>query len=87
MDERHAEFGADEREVAGAIRAAVVDVEPLGNAAAQDRPLEDGQEGGDRLAAREGRVRDHAGGIVEQRDEVRLVPPAILRVEHASGRA
>ena len=42
VDERHAEFGAREGEMARAIRAAVVDIEALGNAAAQDRPLEDG---------------------------------------------
>ena len=36
--------------------AAVVDVEALGNAAAQDRAFEDGQEGGDGFAAREGGV-------------------------------
>lgn len=41
VDEGHAELGADEREMACAVGAAVVDVEALGNSAAQERPLED----------------------------------------------
>ncbi len=58
------------------------DVEALGNPAAEQGPLEDRQEGRDRFAAREGRVGNHAGGIVKQRDQVGLVAPAIVGVEH-----
>lgn len=82
VDEGHAQLGAHEREVTGAIRTAVIHVQTFRNAAAEDRAFEDGQEGGHRFAAREGRVRNHPGRIVEQRDEVRLVPPAVLGVEH-----
>ncbi len=35
------------------------------------------------LAPREGRVGDYARGVVEHRDEIRLVPAAIVAVEHA----
>ena len=87
VDERHAEFRADQREMARAIRRAVVDVEPLRNAAAADRALEDRQEGGDALAAREGRVRHEPRRIVEQRDQIGLVPPPVLLVEDARARA
>ena len=82
VNEGHAELGADEREVPRPIGRAVVDVEALRDPAAQNRAFEDRQEGRDGFAAREGRVRNHARGIVEQRDEVRLVPASILRVEH-----
>ena len=70
------------REMARTIRRAVVDVQALWDSAAQDRALEDRQKGRDGFAAREGGVGNQAGRIVEQRDQVRLVPPAILGVEH-----
>ena len=57
----------------GAVVRAVVDVEALGQSAAQDRLLEHGQEGGGVLCEREGGVGDDAGGIVEEGDEVGLV--------------
>ena len=70
VDEGDAELGADEREVVRAEGGAVVDVEPLGDAAAQDGLLEHGQEGGGVLGEREGGVGHDAGGVVEKRDEV-----------------
>ena len=85
VDQRDAELRADQREVARAKRRPVVDVQALRTAAVQDRPLEDGQERGHGLAAGEGRVRDDARRIVEQRDQVRLVAAPVLLVEH--GRA
>jgi hypothetical protein len=59
VNEGHAQFGADQREVAGAIRRAIVDVETLWDPAAENRAFEDGQEGRDRFAAREGGVRNN----------------------------
>jgi hypothetical protein len=85
VDERDAQLGAHQGEVASAKRTAVVDVKALGDPAAEDRPLKDGQKCGHGFAAREGRVGHDARGIVEQCDQIRLVPAPILGVEHGGG--
>ena len=67
VDQRDAELGADQREVVRAIGGAVVDVEPLGHPAAQDRLLQHRQEGRGVLGEREGGVGHDPRGVVEKR--------------------
>ena len=83
VDQGHAQLRADEREMPRTIGRSVVDVEPGGHPAALEGPREDRQEREDVLAAGKRRVRHDARRVVEQRDQIRLVPTAILVVLHA----
>ena len=76
VDEGDAELGADQRQVLGSIVGAVVDVQPLRDAAADQRLLEHRQEGHGVLGGCEGGERTHAGGVVEEADEVAAPAPA-----------
>lgn len=83
MNKGHTEFGAYEGEMARAIRRAVVDVQPLAQAAATDRPFQDREERGHRLVPREGGGRNDPRGVIEQRDEIGFMASAIVDVEDA----
>ena len=69
VDERDAELGTDQGELAGAVVGAVVDIEALGDAAADEGVGEHGEEGLDVLRGGEGGEGDDAGGVVDEGDE------------------
>ena len=74
MDERDAELCADQDELTGAVGGAIVDVEALGQPAADKGVLEHGQEGLNVLGGGEGGEGDDAGGVVDEGNEVGLAP-------------
>ena len=74
MDERDAELCADQDELTGAVGGAIVDVEALGQPAADKGVLEHGQEGLHVLGGGEGGEGDDAGGVVDEGNEVGLAP-------------
>ena len=83
VDERHAQPGAHQRELARAVVRAVVHVQALRDAAAQQGLLEHGQERLGVLGHGEGAVRHDTGGVVEEGDQVGLAPRAGARQQHA----
>ena len=74
MDERDAKLCADQDELTGAVGGAIVDVEALGQPAADKGVLEHGQEGLNVLGGGEGGEGDDAGGVVDEGNEVGLAP-------------
>ena len=76
MDQGDAELGAHQREMLRAVIGAVVHVQALWNAAAHERLLEYRQERLGVLRHRKCAVGNHAGGIVEEGDEIALAPCA-----------
>ena len=72
MDQGDAEPGADQGELAGPVACAVVDVEALGQPAADEGVPEHRQEGLGVLGGGEGGEGDDAGGVVDEGDEVGL---------------
>ena len=74
MDERDAELCAHQGELSGAVVGAVVDIEALGDAAADEGVGEHGEEGLDVLRGGEGGEGDDTGGVVDEGDEVALSP-------------
>ena len=76
VDQRDAELGTDQRELAGAVVGAVVDVEAFGDAAADQRLLEHRQERDGVFREGEGRVRDHPGSVVDEGDQIGFTAPA-----------
>jgi hypothetical protein len=78
VNEGHAQFRAHEREVPRAIRRRRCRRRGAWARRGADRALEDRQKGGDGFAAGEGGGRNDPRRVVEQRDEIGLVAPAVL---------
>ena len=76
MDECDAQLGAHQRQMLGAVVGAVIDVQALRQSTAHQRMLEHRQERGGVLGQGERGVGHHAGGVVEEGDEVGLAPGA-----------
>ena len=74
VDQRHAQPGADQGDMARAVGASVVDIEALRQAAPDQRVPEHRQEGRAVLGHGEGREGDDAGGVVDEGDQVGLAP-------------
>ena len=82
VDQRDAELGADEGEMAGAVAGAVVDVEADGQSAAHEGLLSTGRKAAGVRAPQAARWRTRrrrdAGGVVDEGDQVGLAsPPAV----------
>ena len=78
MHQHDAELRTHQGELAGAVGGAVVDIQALRQAAADQRVLEHGQEGLDVLGHGEGGEGDDPGGVVDEGDEVGLATaPAV----------
>ena len=83
MDQRHAQAGTDQGQLVRTVVGAVVHVQALRDAAAQQGLLEHGQEGLRVLGQAKGAVRHQPGGVIEESDEVGLAPDARVRHQHA----
>ena len=78
VDQADAEAGADAGELAGAVDRAVVDVEAVGAAGADQEGLEHGQEVGGGLAEGEGGMGHEARGVVNEGEEEGLAAAAAV---------
>ncbi len=89
VNQGYAELGAHQFQVVRAVHGAVVHVQALAQSPTADGLLQDGKKGRRVFRKSEGRERHHPRRIVNERDQIRLVPPLSLdgyrhRVHHVA---